>query len=429
LDPEKKAGIAEEDFEGLRTMVGIIREEEREAKRREEREEKIRLAKEAADKRAKELADMKEAITDKCKDINESADEVQKKADEGTETAKPFSDKECKLTIEQRLELAEEVDSISNTQKAKTKELRTQLEELKKEEHGNDKETKGFATNEANKIISRLNKVDNLLNVLGKAAKMGKDKAEKEQAIEVEANLGKVIKGFRQSMDAAEKNAQDLFGEVTKKDDVSEADFLAYTKICDDTKEIDVEKLKSVFKFMCSGAESLSKEAFNAYFRIFYKVVKQTVLTDNISIKTSKTIRRLEVDEAMEVYEGPKREVVKSTEDGEDSSLLRLRCKVLKDQAEGWVTVSGNQGTVFLEPGGNIFKVKVAGNFTEGLDPKESKLIKHLKPGSIIQLLDVAAKDEESGEMRMKGMLKGHGVIGYFTQSNAEGKVFLEASS
>eukprot|EP00746_Dinoflagellata_sp_MGD_P163913 gnl/MRDRNA2_/MRDRNA2_92225_c0_seq1.p1 gnl/MRDRNA2_/MRDRNA2_92225_c0~~gnl/MRDRNA2_/MRDRNA2_92225_c0_seq1.p1 ORF type:complete len:905 (-),score=324.00 gnl/MRDRNA2_/MRDRNA2_92225_c0_seq1:12-2357(-) len=429
LDPQKKGGISEDDFAGLKTMVGIVREEAREAKRRAERAEKARLEKEAAEKRAKELAEMREKITQKCTDIGESLDEVQKKADEGTETAKPLLDKDCKLSSQERIDLAEEVEGISSSQKVKTKELRTTLEELKKEEHGNDKETKAHANSEANKMLTRCNKVDGQLNLITKTAKSGLDKAKRDQFNEVEEIRGKVVKAFRETMDKAEKSSKDLFGAITEKDVLSEADFLAYTKKCDDLKELEEDSLKKVFKFMAGKDETLSKEAFAANFRVFYKVVKQTVLTDNISIKESKTIRRLEVGEVMEVFEGPKTEVVKSSEDGEDSSLLRVKGQITKDQLEGWVTVSGNQGTVFLEPGGNTYKVKIAADFTEGLDAKESTCLKQLKPGAIIQVMEMAAKDEASGDMRVKGMIKGDGAIGYFTQTTADGKTCLEAVS
>lgn len=228
-------------------------------------------------------------------------------------------------------------------------------------------------------------------------------------------------------MTAADKSSQDLFGAVTSKEEVSEADFLAYAKKCDDLKEIDKEKLTKVFKFMSGGADTLSKEAFEAAFRSFYKVVKQTVVTDHLSIKESKTVRRLEVDEVLEVFEGPKTESVKEGET--DSSLVRVRGLILKDKLEGWVTISGNQGTVFLEPGGNLFKVKQANDVTEGLDAKESKKIQKLAPGAVFEVADLTAvKDEASGDMRLKGFVKGDGAMGYFSQTDAEGKkVFLEA--
>ncbi|OLQ07452.1 hypothetical protein AK812_SmicGene9135 [Symbiodinium microadriaticum] len=78
----------------------------------------------------------------------------------------------------------------------------------------------------------------------------------------------------------------------------------------------------------------ISKEGFKELVRVFYKCVKATVMSEEMSIK-SKTIRRLEV--------------------GEATKVKRLRCLATQDECMGWVTLAGNQGTSFLEAGGNFY--------------------------------------------------------------------------
>lgn len=317
--------------------------------------------------------------------------------------------------------LADEVEAISTAQGEALQKLKTKLEEVRDAEHGNERDAKLFAKTEANKFIKKCKILENGLNKLKKAATSGRAVALKEQFAEVEENRSKVVKAFRQTMDAAEKSFQDLFGMVTTNDGISEGDFIAFAKKCEDLKEVEEEKLKKVFKFMAGGADCLDKETFNCAFRVFYKLVKQTVLTDNISINSSKILRRLEVAEVMEVLEGPKLEKVKNAEDNKEddkessteSQPVRVRALILKDNLDGWVTVAGNQGTVFLEHGGNVYKVKIQNNLTEGLDA-ESKCIKKLNPGALIEVMQMATKDEKSGDMRVKGMVKGDGAVGYF---------------
>merc|ERR1740138_1379188 len=79
------------------------------------------------------------------------------------------------------------------------------------------------------------------------------------------------------------------------------------------------------------------------------KVVKETVMTDAMDIKQSKTVRRLDLAEVCEVVEGPIPD--------ENMDIMRLHVKTLKDDLDGWVTPVGNQGTVFLEEGGMLMKV------------------------------------------------------------------------
>merc|ERR1712046_452335 len=94
------------------------------------------------------------------------------------------------------------------------------------------------------------------------------------------------------------------------------------------------------------GAEAgLSKEFFVERLRLFYKCVKATVMNADISIK-SKTVRRLIVGDVLEALAAPGAE--------EGSNVKRVRCKVVGGDAEGYVTIAGNQGTTFLEIGGNV---------------------------------------------------------------------------
>ena len=80
-----------------------------------------------------------------------------------------------------------------------------------------------------------------------------------------------------------------------------------------------------------------------------YKVVRDIVFSDGLIIERSKQLRRLEVGEIIEVYEGP-------TVDP-SVGVHRVRGCALRDGAVGWVTIAGNPGLPFLSPGGNVFKV------------------------------------------------------------------------
>ena len=57
-------------------------------------------------------------------------------------------------------------------------------------------------------------------------------------------------------------------------------------------------------------------------------------------------MRRLKIGEAVEVLEGPV----------EEEGLERVRVRTTCDDQEGWVSLKGNQGTKFLQAGGNTFR-------------------------------------------------------------------------
>merc|ERR1712217_762568 len=80
-----------------------------------------------------------------------------------------------------------------------------------------------------------------------------------------------------------------------------------------------------------------------------FKVVKETILTESLSIEASAETmrkvkqqnRRLNRGEHLELLEWPVKE--------EESGLMRMKAKVRSTGAVGFVTTMGNQGTVFID--------------------------------------------------------------------------------
>merc|ERR1719161_2371177 len=89
-------------------------------------------------------------------------------------------------------------------------------------------------------------------------------------------------------------------------------------------------------------AEGLPEADFTALVKDMYTCANSVALTDQFSISKSKVVRTLEVGEILEVLEGPNKD--------EATKVERIRVTAPKDKATGWVTVQGNQGTVYCEP-------------------------------------------------------------------------------
>merc|ERR1711953_1337100 len=151
--------------------------------------------------------------------------------------------------------------------------------------------------------------------------------------------------------------------------------------------------------------------------RLYYKCVKNTVMNETISIK-SKTVKRLELGEVLEALEGP------STEEG--ANVQRVKCQAVNDDSIGWVTIQGNQGTPFLEAGGNLYAVVKETVLTDGLSVQESKTIRRVAKGEVIEVLEFAKKDDSVGVRRIKGKAQLDGVVGFVTISGNQGTPFLE---
>ncbi|CAE8584073.1 unnamed protein product [Polarella glacialis] len=151
--------------------------------------------------------------------------------------------------------------------------------------------------------------------------------------------------------------------------------------------------------------------------RLYYKCVKATVLSDEISIK-GKTVRRLEVGEVLEALEGPAKE--------EGAGVQRIKCQAVQDDAIGWVTLAGNQGTPFLEPGGNFYTCVKETLLTDGLSVQDSKTVRRIAKGEVIEVLEFQKKDASADVKRIKGKAKLDGASGWITVSSNAGTSFLE---
>eukprot|EP00928_Gymnodinium_smaydae_P016845 TRINITY_DN16376_c0_g1_i2.p1 TRINITY_DN16376_c0_g1~~TRINITY_DN16376_c0_g1_i2.p1 ORF type:complete len:1086 (-),score=275.43 TRINITY_DN16376_c0_g1_i2:89-3049(-) len=73
-----------------------------------------------------------------------------------------------------------------------------------------------------------------------------------------------------------------------------------------------------------------------------YDCVKETVVTDVLSVKDGTTVRKLAKGEAVRVLEFPKKD--------DSVGVKRIKGKAVLDGTVGWMTVCSNQGTIYLEP-------------------------------------------------------------------------------
>jgi len=197
--------------------------------------------------------------------------------------------------------------------------------------------------------------------------------------------------------------------------------------------ELDSDKLDEVFLKLCDeGESSLSKAVFCRTVQQFFKVIKETALIDVFPVTTSKPQRKLDTREVVEVLEGPVRDTL--------TKVTRVKCRAVRDNVEGWATVSSNLGTVFLREGKPSFKVVKETILTEEfqLEPEGKKEGeeekneekkpdgKKLKLGEVLIVLEWPRKEEKSGLVRMKAKVKSDGSAGWVTIMGNQGTVFAE---
>lgn len=156
--------------------------------------------------------------------------------------------------------------------------------------------------------------------------------------------------------------------------------------------------------------------------RIFYKVVKEIVLSDNLLIEQSGQLRRMDVGEVMEVFQGPMLDP--------SVGVYRIHGRALRDGIIGWVTVAGNQGITFLLPGGNVFRVLRPVPLTDDVKETEGvKALRMLREGEMLEVVEWARTSRSAlGVTRIKAKVQGENIIGWVTTIDTDGSVYLDAT-
>eukprot|EP00927_Polykrikos_kofoidii_P053469 TRINITY_DN4803_c1_g3_i1.p1 TRINITY_DN4803_c1_g3~~TRINITY_DN4803_c1_g3_i1.p1 ORF type:complete len:785 (+),score=255.80 TRINITY_DN4803_c1_g3_i1:320-2356(+) len=421
----KGKGVPLDRFQSLKVFIGVLREHARDSERREER-----LAKE--EELEKKKVQLKEKVEEGSQAVM-STEETLKKV-EVTTTPLPAKAKSLKST--EMVCLADEVDEQIALVKTSVSDSRRLIDSLGTDV---DPELQDFAAGEMQRLLNRMKSFESRIVRCSSMSTKFRDDISRRESEELDQFRGKALRIFRFHQREKLLTTESLFGEVDKKGNgkIDADQFATFFQSCEKEKveegkvkdELSEEDARRLFASLDEEEEGfLSKEAFASFARFFMKVVKETVITQSKGIKDSKTLRRLDLNEACEVLEGPFKE--------EAVDVLRTRVRTLRDAIDGWVTPVGNQGTVFLQEGDLIMKVAKETILTADFDVGGSMQAKHqtrklkdptrkLKEGELVEVREWMKKDA-SGLMRMRVKTRSDGRVGWATAVGNAGAVFLE---
>jgi len=405
-------------FQRLRTIVAIARSDHRAREKKAEEEAKEKLRKEEEAKKAElinaQKAEVQKAIdaaSEMLKGVTEETGKVQ------TLAAPLSSSSSDNMSGEELKDLVARSEEALVPCKESLAGVVSKLTELESEKI-EEAEVKSFQMREIATLQASAKKLRGDMERIASAALSAKETATRRMHSELEALRNAAVTALRERMVSKSQTSSQLFDEAfgSAESKVTSENFSQLVKSLPGV-EVPDSRSESLFLHLTAGQPSIGKDQFVELIRLFYKVVKQSVLGESQSIK-SKTLRRLEAGEIVEVVEGP------TKDDG--VGVIRLRCRAVKDEVEGWVTVTGNQGTVFLEQGGNTMACVKETPMTDGLSVESSKTIRRISRGEVIEVIEFPKKDESMNVMRIKGKAKLDGTTGWVTVMGNQGTTFLE---
>jgi len=407
-------GVAQEDFHKLKVQVGIQRENALDAARRKKREA-----------REKELEAAKVALKEKVGEVETSWVAVDEKMKKVEETTKPLQVKKSGLKSSEILALLTEVEPQLTETQEEIAAVKKSVAELRE---GAEQDLKLYTVSETKSLDSKNNQLDKRQNFLTNLLKKARNEAKNKDLQEISVFQKQAQALVQHHQKAKELSPAEVYQAMSDDETVAEASFTAFFDSCEKEEGAAVpssEDLTRLFKSMDeSGDGTVSKEQMLAFFSHYMKVVKETTITEAATISDS-SIRKLAVGEVVQVHGAP---IV-------EGDLTRVKCKALKDDVAGFVTVKGTAGSIFLMDGGKVFKVVKETIMTDTfeLDSEEAKdaskkledTTRKLKLGELVEVRVWMKKEEKSGLMRMKCRAKTDGKIGWVTVLGNAGTTFL----
>jgi len=205
-------------------------------------------------------------------------------------------------------------------------------------------------------------------------------------------------------------DADSLFDQLSKDgSDITEEQFCDFLAATD--PPVPADRAKIAFKRI--APHGLGRRNLASSLTDLRRVTRDITLTDGFEIQSAKKIRKLAVGELLEAT-GAER-------DDDSLGLLRVRCRVIRDGATGWVTVKSSGGASYLERASKPYlwcaeQVKLRVALEE-----DSVVARELQPGEVLELVEGPREERLGSDTRVRGVACHEEAVGWLQVSDKNG--------
>eukprot|EP00930_Biecheleria_cincta_P057710 TRINITY_DN4359_c0_g3_i1.p1 TRINITY_DN4359_c0_g3~~TRINITY_DN4359_c0_g3_i1.p1 ORF type:complete len:1928 (+),score=567.13 TRINITY_DN4359_c0_g3_i1:69-5852(+) len=236
-----------------------------------------------------------------------------------------------------------------------------------------------------------------------------------------EDTLMRASSALRDMLRSSGSTTDEVFRELAKGEDRIGEDMFCSKISSLPGLSIQPEAVKLLYRHIEDGG--VSKRSFISLAQKYYRVTTSIAITPDFDVGKGKMLRKAESDELIEVLEGPQTD--------EKTSLSRVKGRALLDNIEGWISIKGNQGSVFLK--------EVEKPFYTVTSDKEIRLdseckasgdaVRLLKPGEILEMLSGPQKEAFEPSIWARGKVTSGDATGWFNIRARDSTVYAETDS
>merc|ERR1712113_816087 len=133
-------------------------------------------------------------------------------------------------------------------------------------------------------------------------------------------------------------------------------------------------------------------------------------MTDNFDLKACKPIRKVDVGEVIEVVDDEQQKA------DPDKEIKRMRFRAARDGKEGWVTLKGSQGTIFVDVSPSHYVIDKDIVLYEDW-AKGSEEVRKLKAGEAFEALDPPKEVKQDSKIVLRTRALEDGTVGWLSFS------------
>eukprot|EP00931_Biecheleriopsis_adriatica_P064024 TRINITY_DN38888_c0_g1_i1.p1 TRINITY_DN38888_c0_g1~~TRINITY_DN38888_c0_g1_i1.p1 ORF type:complete len:1979 (+),score=598.34 TRINITY_DN38888_c0_g1_i1:91-6027(+) len=138
----------------------------------------------------------------------------------------------------------------------------------------------------------------------------------------------------------------------------------------------------------------------------FYTCRSTIAMTDHFDLKQCKVLRKVDIGETLEVIGEPGERA------DSDIAITRLQFRAARDGKEGWVTLKGNQGTLFVEASDSHYVIEKGASLRSSASTS-SEIIRELGAGEAFQTQGPPQEVTPPNELVMKARSSEDWKVGY----------------